>query len=157
MSKLKEACSILANPDMNSQKVVTGCFFAFSDLVFLSVLDNARCIRFSSSESSAIGLLSYSWTTSQPKSDESASLINPIADDSEDEKRMHRALSKTERKTKSEKAKKHPITTSYNKERSAAEDNAGKYKPGRCYTFGKRGHWSDNCPDSKNSKVNIMK
>ena len=74
---------------------------------------------------------------------------NPIAYDSEDEKRTNRALSKAERKSKSEKAKRLLRTSSYNKECSAAEDNAGKYKPGRCYTCGKRGHWSDGCPDSK--------
>jgi hypothetical protein len=74
---------------------------------------------------------------------------NPIAYDSEDENRTNRALSKAERKSKSEKAKRLLRTSSYNKECSAAEDNAGKYKPGRCYTCGKRGHWSDGCPDSK--------
>ena len=47
---------------------------------------------------------------------------------------MNRALSKAKIKAKSEKAKRRPRTTPYNKERSAAEDNAGKYKPGRCYT-----------------------
>ena len=77
---------------------------------------------------------------------------NPIADDSEDEKRTNRALSKAERKAK---AKRRLRTTPYNKERSAAEDNAGKYKPGRCYTCGKRGHWSDSCPDSKNQIVTL--
>ena len=62
--------------------------------------------------------------------------INPIADDSEDEKRMNRSLSKTERKSKSEKAKRRARTTPCSKERSAAENNAGKYKPGRCFTCG---------------------
>jgi hypothetical protein len=38
---------------------------------------------------------------------------NPIADDSEDEKLVNRALSKAERKTKSEKTKKRTRTTSY--------------------------------------------
>ena len=71
---------------------------------------------------------------------------------------MNRALSKAERKTKSEKAKRRPRTIPYNKERSAAEaeENAGKYIPGRCYIFGKRGHWSDSCPDSKKSKISTF-
>jgi hypothetical protein len=38
---------------------------------------------------------------------------NPIADDSEDEKLVNRALSKAERKTKSEKTKKRTRTISY--------------------------------------------
>ena len=38
---------------------------------------------------------------------------NPIADDSEDEKLVNRALSKAERKTKSEKSKRRKRTTSY--------------------------------------------
>jgi hypothetical protein len=54
---------------------------------------------------------------------------NPIAYDSEEEKWTNRALSKAERKSKSEKANRRQRTTPYNKERSAAEDNAGKYKP----------------------------
>ena len=141
MSKLKEACSILANPDMNSQKVVTSKE-KISEGIGI-VQEGQQMIKLA--DSSDLG-----WEVVQEYES------NPIADDSEDEKRMHRALSKTERKTKSEKAKKLPITTSYNKERSAAEDNAGKYKPGRCYTFGKRGHWSDNCPDSKNSKISTF-
>ena len=81
---------------------------------------------------------------------------NPIAYDSEDEKRTNRALSKAERKSKSEKANRRQRTTPYNKERSAAEDNAGKYKSGRCYTCRKRGHWSDGCPDSKISKISTF-
>jgi hypothetical protein len=81
---------------------------------------------------------------------------NPIAYVSEDEKRTNRALSKAERKSKSEKANMRLRTTPYHKERSAAEDNAGKYKPGRCYTCGKRGYWSDGCPDSKISKISTF-
>jgi hypothetical protein len=42
---------------------------------------------------------------------------NPIADDSEDEKIMNGALSKAERKTKSEKAKLRHRTTPYSKDR----------------------------------------
>ena len=71
---------------------------------------------------------------------------NPI--NSEDEKVMNRALSKAERKTNSEMAKMRPSTTPYSIER-CAEDDARKYKPGRCFAYGKRGHWSDSCPASK--------
>ena len=64
---------------------------------------------------------------------------NPI--NSEDEKLMNRALSKAERKTKSE-------YNSYSNERWA-KDDARKYKPGRCFAYGKRGQWADSCPASK--------
>ena len=62
---------------------------------------------------------------------------------------MNRALSKAERKTNSEMAKMRPSTTPYSNQR-CAEDDARKYKPGRCFTYGKRGHWADSCPASKN-------
>ena len=74
---------------------------------------------------------------------------NPI--NSEDEKLMNRASSKAERKTKSETAQMLPSTTRYSKERWA-EDDAGKYKPGRCFTYGKRCQWADSCPASKNNQ-----
>ena len=46
---------------------------------------------------------------------------NPIADDSEDEKLVNRALSKAERKTKSEKTKKRTMTTSYSNDCSVED------------------------------------
>ena len=61
---------------------------------------------------------------------------------------MNRALLKAERKTKSEMAKMRPSTTPYSNER-CAEDDARKYKPGRCFTYGKRDQWGDSCPASK--------
>ena len=65
---------------------------------------------------------------------------------------MNRALSKAERKNKSEKAKRRTRTTLDGNDGSV-EDDAGIHKPGRCFTCGKRGHWSDNCPDSKQSNI----
>ena len=113
MSKLKEARSILENPDMNSQKVVSAKE-KISEGICL-VQERQKMIKLA--DSSDLG-----WKVVQEYES------NPIADDSEDEKRMNRALSKAERKAKSEKAKKRPRTAPYNKERSTAEDNAGKYK-----------------------------
>jgi hypothetical protein len=46
---------------------------------------------------------------------------NSIADDSEDEKLVNRALSKDERKTKSEKTKRRTRTTSYNNDGSVED------------------------------------
>jgi hypothetical protein len=134
MSKLKEARSILENPDMNSQKVVAAKE-KISEGIGI-VQERQKMIKLADMSDSG-------WKVFQEYE------RNPIAYDSEDEKRTNRALSKAERKSKSDKAKRRLRTTPYNKERSAAEDNAGKYKPGRCYTCGKRGHWSDGCPDSK--------
>ncbi|VDI59227.1 Hypothetical predicted protein [Mytilus galloprovincialis] len=82
-------------------------------------------------------------------------ITNPIADDSEDEKRMNRAQSRAERKSKAEKAKKRPRPVPYNKDRSS-EDKNSNYKPGRCFTCGNRGHWSDNCPQNKKSKISTF-
>ena len=79
----------------------------------------------------------------------------PIADGSEDENIMIGAISKAERKTKSEKANMCRRTTPYSKNRWA-DDNAGKNKPERCFTCGKRGHWADSCPDSKQSKISTF-
>ena len=49
---------------------------AFSSLSFLDALDSARLMRFSSSESDARGLVSYSVTTRHPDSDASAIFIS---------------------------------------------------------------------------------
>ena len=65
------------------------------------------------------------------------------------------AISKAERKTKSEKGKMCRRTTPYSKDRWT-DDNAGQNKPGRCFTYGKRGHWADSCPDSKQSKISTF-
>ena len=141
ISKLKEARSILENPDMNSQQVVAAKE-KISEGIGI-VQERQKMIKLA--DTSDLG-----WKFFQEYE------RNPIAYDSEDEKRTNRALSKAERKSKSEKAKRRLRTTPYNKERSAAEDNAGKYKPGRCYTCGKRDHWSDGCPDSKISKISTF-
>jgi len=93
MSKLKEARSILENPDMNSQKVVSAKE-KISEGICL-VQERQKMIKLA--DSSDLG-----WKVVQEYES------NPIADDSEDEKRMNRALSKAERKSKSEKAKRRP-------------------------------------------------
>ena len=79
----------------------------------------------------------------------------PIADDSEDENIMNGAISKAERKTKSEKAKLRHRTTPYSKDRWA-DDNAEKKRLVKYFTCGKRGHWADSCSDSKQSKISTL-
>ena len=75
-------------------------------------------------------------------------VTNPIADDSEDEKRMNRAQFRAERKSKAEKATKKSRHVPYNKER-ASDEKGGNLKPGRCFTCEKRSHRSDSCPENK--------
>jgi hypothetical protein len=97
MSKLKEARSILENPHMNSQKVVAEKE-KISEGIGI-VQERQKMIKLA--DSSDLG-----WKVVQEYES------NPIADDSEDEKRMNRALSKAERKAKSEKAKRRLNLTS---------------------------------------------
>ena len=73
-------------------------------------------------------------------------VANPIAEDSEDEKKMMRAQSRAERKNKSEKMKKGKLNRKvpYTKEKEEIP-----WKAGRCFNCGKRGHWADSCPEKK--------
>jgi hypothetical protein len=119
ISNVKEARSILGNSDMYTQKVVAAKERKYLNVSVLYVQERQMMIKLA--ESPELG-----WKVAQEYQ------RNPI--NSEDEKVMNRALSKAERKTKSEMAKK---------------DDARKYKPGRCFTYGKRGHWGDSCPASK--------
>jgi hypothetical protein len=103
MSKLKEARSILENPDMNSQKVVAAKENISEGIGI--VQERQKMIKLG--DTSDLG-----WKVVQEYE------RNPIAYVSEDEKRTNRALSKAERKSKSEKANRRLRTTPYNKERS---------------------------------------
>ncbi|VDI11263.1 Hypothetical predicted protein [Mytilus galloprovincialis] len=79
-------------------------------------------------------------------------VANPIADDSEDEKKMMRAQSRAERKSKAEKVKKgKPRPTPYSRN---PEKETKSVKPGRCFKCGNKGHWVDECPDMKNKISN---
>ena len=79
---------------------------------------------------------------------------NPLADDSEDERKLFKAESRAERKVKAEKSKKtkrtHPYVT------PATDKFAQRQKPGRCFNCGVKGHWKQECPDLKKSeKISI--
>ncbi|VDI32229.1 Hypothetical predicted protein [Mytilus galloprovincialis] len=78
-------------------------------------------------------------------------VANPIAEDSEDERKMLRAQSRAERKSKAEKTKKSIKPRQVPYARNADKDDS--FKPGKCFNCGKRGHWADNCPDRK-QKIN---
>ncbi|XP_071165963.1 uncharacterized protein [Mytilus edulis] len=77
---------------------------------------------------------------------------NPLADDSEDDRKILRAQTRAERKTKSEKAKK-KRQTPYSRPTSTAtsSDANGKAsgRPGVCYNCYKPGHWKFECPEKK--------
>ncbi|CAG2213405.1 unnamed protein product [Mytilus edulis] len=140
ISKLTEARSLLDTPDVSLSKVAAAKD-KISEGIDL-VQERQKLIKLA--DSSELG-----WRVVQEY------VTNPIADDSEDEKRMNRAQSRAERKSKAEKAKKRPRPVPYNKDRSS-EDKNSNYKPGRCFTCGNRGHWSDNCPQNKKSKISTF-
>ena len=117
---MKEARSILGNSDMNTQKVVAAKERKYLNVSVLYVQKRQMMIKLADWPD-------LGWKVAQEYQ------RNPI--NSEDEKVMNnRALSKAERKTNSEMAKMRPSTTPYSNER-CAEDDARKYKPGRCFTY----------------------
>jgi predicted phosphohydrolase len=120
ISNVKEARSILGNSDMYTQKVVAAKERKYLNVSVLYVQERQMMIKLA--ESPELG-----WKVAQEYQ------RNPI--NSEDEKVMNRALSKAERKTKFEMAKMRPSTTPYSNERWA-NDDARKYKPGRCFPYG---------------------
>ena len=83
---------------------------------------------------------------------------HPLADDSEDEKRLYRAESRANRKAKAEKAKRRPVRR-YNPYRPAAtvtsqslqqaDEGAGSRKAGLCFLCHKPGHWKNTCELAK--------
>ena len=83
---------------------------------------------------------------------------NPLADDSDDDKKILRAQARAERKIKAEKAKKkRPVP--YNKPTSTSTAKSSQ-KPGVCYNCFKPGHWQYECPEKKRnaklSRINLL-
>ncbi|VDI17276.1 Hypothetical predicted protein [Mytilus galloprovincialis] len=77
---------------------------------------------------------------------------SPLADDSEDDRKILRAQTRAERKTKSEKAKKkRPTPYSRPTLTATSSDANGKAsgRPGVCYNCYKPGHWKFECPEKK--------
>uniref|UniRef100_A0A8W8K903 CCHC-type domain-containing protein n=1 Tax=Magallana gigas TaxID=29159 RepID=A0A8W8K903_MAGGI len=82
---------------------------------------------------------------------------NPIADDSDDEKKMYRAQMRAERKVfngrkrqRFEPYQKKPATVS---RMETDERSTSSGKPGRCFDCGAKGHWSRDCT-KKDDKAN---
>lgn len=72
---------------------------------------------------------------------------NPLADDSDDEKRIYKAQVRADSKIKKEKAKRKlppTRTTSYNIPVTAITNIN---RPGKCYSCNETGHWRRECPN----------
>ena len=82
-------------------------------------------------------------------------IANPLADDSDDEKKIHKAQSRADSKIMKEKLKKKVDfkTTPYSYKKTASTvgnpipvtTNAA-FRPGRCFFCNARGHWRRECP-----------
>ena len=82
-------------------------------------------------------------------------IANPLADDSDDEKKIHKAQSRADSKIKKEKLKKKVDfkTTPYSYKKTASTvgnpipvtTNAA-FRPGRCFFCNEKGHWRRECP-----------
>ena len=92
---------------------------------------------------------------------------NPIASDSEDEKRIHKAEARASKKAKSAKSKRgrsKPYRRYESKEESTVvvgqpcvptSAGAGR-QPGLCFTCGRAGHWKNECPQTSNNKISSL-
>lgn len=81
---------------------------------------------------------------------------NPIASDSEDEKRISKAQTRAEKKVKRrrdirEKLRPYPCTTSNEAKTSTA--TTGVWRSGQCYKCHKKGHWRKDCTEKIDEKI----
>ena len=88
---------------------------------------------------------------------------NPLAEDSEDEKRISKAQNRADKKVKAEKEKRKETHRRYFARNGNASGSASKpysrfhgdrgTKPGRCFGCGEKGHWKNECPKETNEKL----
>ena len=141
MTKLKDAKTHLENPDLNFE-CVTAAKTKIEEGMEL-IKERQKMIKLA--DSNELG-----WRVVNEY------VTNPIADDSDDEKRMARAQAKAEKKFKAEKLRKSRNNRNAPYVRSTdKKDDRPKTRSGRCFNCGKKGHWADECPEKK-SKISSL-
>ncbi|CAC5417982.1 unnamed protein product [Mytilus coruscus] len=81
---------------------------------------------------------------------------NPLADDSEDDRKIFRAQNRAERKIKADRVKRRSRADPYVKPASSSgsrDRQPVSRKPGVCYNCYKPGHWQNECPEKKRPKL----
>ncbi|XP_052809281.1 uncharacterized protein LOC128237738 [Mya arenaria] len=85
---------------------------------------------------------------------------NPIADDSDDEKRIYKAEARASRKAKSDKKRPRKNWPYRRPEQQPGLQQAlhiaqtSRQRPGLCFMFGKSGHWKMECPQNTSQQNN---
>ena len=136
LSKLKEAKSQLESPEFNLETLVNAKSRIEEGIDMIK--ERQKLIKLA--DSSELG-----WKVVNEY------VSNPIADDSDDEKKMARAQARAEKKYKADKMKKNKNRAAPYSSHSEKKDDRPKFRSGRCFNCGKRGHWADECPDNKKS------
>jgi len=141
LTKLKEAKTHLEGPELGIDSVQTAKTKIEEGIDL--VKERQKLIKLA--DSSALG-----WKVVTEY------ISNPIADDSDDEKRMARAQARAEKKNKTDKMKrnKNIKSTPYTPV-SEKRDDRQRIRTGRCFNCGKRGHWADECPEKKSKISNF--
>ncbi|XP_053375474.1 uncharacterized protein LOC123557092 isoform X1 [Mercenaria mercenaria] len=85
---------------------------------------------------------------------------NPIASDSDDEKRIYKAEARASRKAKADKTKK-PRKNNWPYKRPEASGSAQasqgiRQRPGLCFSCGKAGHWKNECTQNSSYQNNKL-
>ena len=144
LSKLKEADDHLAvETDRLSEHNVLDCREALSQGMTL-IQQRQKMIKLADS-SEAGWLVVHEYES------------NPLADNSDDEKRIFKAQTRAERKLKEDKKKRRDFRryTPYSQQKpgSAPDKQTGTTKPGRCFGCGDKGHWKKECPKEQKDKI----